>query len=300
MSSIKNVIVIGANGSIGASIFKALVDSSKFNVSVLARPESTAEYAANIKVFRSDYSDSSLVEVFKGQDAVVSALGAAGMFEQIKIIDAAVQAGVKRYLPSEYGCNTQNEKATALIPAFGFKVKVIEHLKQQEAKGLSWTAIESGPAFDMCIQAGIAGFNINTSQAVIMDGGNRAYSASNMSQIGNAVVAVLAKPEETANQFLYIDSFTTTQNEILAELEKATGKKWEVTHSTSDAAAKEGTELFGKGDFAGLFLLLSAIMLGEGYGSDFTQDAALANQKLGLPEQSLAETVKALAAGKSV
>jgi hypothetical protein len=88
------------------------------------------------------------VEAFKGQDAVVSALGAAGMGEQIKTIDAAVKAGVKRFLPSEYGSNTQNEKATALVPLFGFKVTVIEHLKKQEPKGLNWTAIEAGPAFD--------------------------------------------------------------------------------------------------------------------------------------------------------
>jgi hypothetical protein len=90
-----------------------------------------------------------LVEAFKGQDAVVSALGAAGMHEQIKIIDAAVKAGVKRFLPSEYGSNTQNAKATALVSFFALKVTIIEHLKKQEPKGLSWTAIESGPAFDM-------------------------------------------------------------------------------------------------------------------------------------------------------
>jgi hypothetical protein len=90
-----------------------------------------------------------LIEAFKGQDAVVSALGAAGMHEQTKIIDAAVKAGVKRFLPSEYGSNTQNAKATALVPFFALKVTIIEHLKKQESKGLSWTAIESGPAFDM-------------------------------------------------------------------------------------------------------------------------------------------------------
>lgn len=91
------------------------------------------------------------MEAFRGQDAVVSALGAGGMHEQIKIIDAAVKAGVKRFLPSEYGSNTQNAKAAALVSFFELKVTIIEHLKKQESKGLSWTAIESGPAFDMVI-----------------------------------------------------------------------------------------------------------------------------------------------------
>ncbi|TVY15994.1 Isoflavone reductase TP7-like protein [Lachnellula arida] len=300
MAPIKNVIVIGAGGSIGTSIFSALVASTKFTVSVLTRPESTASYGPNIKVFKSDYSETSLAAAFKGQDAVVSALGAAGMGEQLKIIDAAAKAGVQRYLPSEYGCDTQNEKATSLVPAFGFKVDVIEYLRKVEARGLSWTAIETGPAFDWGLQMGLVGFNINTHEALIMDGGNRPFSATNLSQIGNAVVAVLSKPAETANQFLYVDSFTATQNQILAELEKATGRKWAVTESSTEAAAREGKELFGRGDFEGLLLLLKAVMLGEGFGSDFTEDERLANEMLGLPEQGLIETVAALVKGESV
>lgn len=81
---------------------------------------------------------------------------------------------------------------------------------------------------------GLVGFNINTKKALILNGGNRAFSTSNLSQIGNAVVAVLLKPEETANQFIYVDSFTATQNEILAELEKVTGENWKVTESTAE------------------------------------------------------------------
>ena len=83
-------------------------------------------------------------------------------------------------------------------------------------------------------------------------------------------------------------------------LEKETGRKWDVTESSTEAAAVEGQELFSKGDYSGLLLLLKVNMLGEGYGSDFTKDAQLANEKLGLPEQSLEATVKALVGGKQV
>lgn len=132
---------------------------------------------------------------------------------------------------------------------------------------------------------------------MIFDGGNRPFSASNLSQIGNAVVAVLSKPNETANQTLYVHSFTATQNEILAELEKGTGEKWKVTESTTEAAKIEGEPLFAKGDIAGLLLLLKVIFLGGGYGSDFTKDAVLANEKLGLPNQDLASSVAAVIGG---
>ena len=135
---------------------------------------------------------------------------------------------------------------------------------------------------------------------MILDGGNRAFSTSNLSQIGNAVVAVLSKTEESANQFIYIHSFTATQNEILAELKKATGEKWKVTESTTEAAKAEGEPLFAKGDLTGLLLLLKVITLGEGYGSDFKKDAVLGNEKLSLPNQDLVSTVTALTTGKSI
>ncbi|KAH8598248.1 hypothetical protein B0O99DRAFT_684292 [Bisporella sp. PMI_857] len=300
MSTIQNVIIIGASGGIGSCIFKALVESNNFNVSVLARRESKNTYADTVKVFTSDYSDRSLFEAFKGQDAVVSALGAAGIEQEIKLIDAATKAGVKRFIPSEFGCNTQNKNTTDLIPIFGFKAKRIDYLKEQESKGLSWTAIEAGAGFDYGLQFGLVGFNINTSEALIVDGGSLPFSTTNLSQIGNAVVAVLKKPAATSNQFIYIDSFTATQNEILEEFEKVTGKKWDVSVTTSEQVKKEGLELFGKGDFAGLLSLLKVIMLSEGYGSDFTKDATLSNSKLGLPDQSLSKTITAIVAGKPI
>ncbi|KAN0110839.1 NAD(P)-binding protein [Hyaloscypha variabilis] len=298
--AIRNVMIIGASGTIGSHIFKAIVDSGKFNVAVLSRPESTNTYPAGIKVVTSDYSETSLVAAFKGQDAVVSALGAAGLAQEPKVIDACVKAGVKRFLPGEYSCDARNAKTSALIPVFAVKAQTAEHLKAQESKGLTWTSVITGPAFDMGLQFGHVGFNINTKEALIFDGGNKAFSVSNLSQIGNAVVAVLSKPEETANKVIYVDSFTATQNEILAELEKATDGKWKVTESTTEAAKKEGEPLFAKGDLAGLFLLLKVITLGEGYGSDFTRDAVLSNEKLGLPNQSLPLTIAAAVAGKSI
>ena len=148
-SSLPRLTKVKASGSIGGPIFKALLDCGKFTVSVLSRPESTNTYAPGIKVLISDYSEVSLVDAFRGQDAVVCALGAAGLAQTPKIIDACVTAGVQRFIPPEFGSNTQNSKATGLVPAFGMKVGFIEQLKKQESKGLTWTAIPAGAAFDL-------------------------------------------------------------------------------------------------------------------------------------------------------
>ena len=138
------------------------------------------------------------------------------------------------------------------------------------------------------------GFDVEKKEALIFDGGNKTFSTTLLSHIGNAVVAVLSKPEETANQFIFVHSFTTTQNEILAVAEKATGAKWKVTEQTTAAALAEGEPLFKKGDYSGLFSLLRVITFGDGYGSAFEKEAVEGNKMLDLESQDVEETVKAL------
>ena len=90
-----------------------------------------------------------MIEAFEGQDAVVCALGAGGLADTPKIIDAAIAAGVKRFIPSEFGSNTLNPKSAKLVPVFGLKLEFIERLKKAESKGMTWTAIPAGAAFDL-------------------------------------------------------------------------------------------------------------------------------------------------------
>lgn len=60
----------------------------------------------SVKVVKVDFGNhQALVDALKGQDAVVLTLGdLPNLFKNSKIIiDAAIEAGVKRVLPSEYG-----------------------------------------------------------------------------------------------------------------------------------------------------------------------------------------------------
>ncbi len=49
-----------------------------------------------------------------------------------------------------------------------------------------------------------------------------------MATIGLAVVGVLQRPAETANEYITIASHKSTQNEVLQELESKTGANWSV------------------------------------------------------------------------
>jgi hypothetical protein len=140
-----------ASGNLGPAILKGLLDTGAFNVTVLSRKESTATFPPQVKAIKTDYSDAHLAEVFAGQDAVISNINAGQMDVQRRTIDAAARAGVKRYLPSEFGANTTTEEGQRVCFLFGSKVQAVTYLRQKasENPNFSWSAVVTGPFFGM-------------------------------------------------------------------------------------------------------------------------------------------------------
>jgi hypothetical protein len=96
----------------------------------------------------SDFSLTSLVSIFRGQDAVISVIGGSGLGDQKLHVDAAVEAGVKRFMPSEFSTEDNSEAAQQLLPFFKTKTDLLDYLKEKEKEGLSWTALVCGPLLD--------------------------------------------------------------------------------------------------------------------------------------------------------
>lgn len=115
-----------------------------------------------------------------------------------------------------------------------------------------------------------------------------------MRTIGKGLVALLSTPElveQSANAYVYITSFTTTQNEMLKIFEKLTGEKWKIENVNAKAVQKDALEKFGKGDYSAVReLILAANFSDEGLG-DISKLAW--NEKLGLPKESMEDTIKA-------
>lgn len=65
------------------------------------------------------------------------------------MIDAAVEAGVKRFIPSDYGSVAENPEAAALDSRKGDCESIVEHLRSKESTGLTWTALITGLFFDL-------------------------------------------------------------------------------------------------------------------------------------------------------
>jgi putative NADH-flavin reductase len=78
----------------------------KFNVTAVARSSSTYEGPEALNVVKVDFNNhADLVQAMKGQDALILTISASPELAptSIKLIDAAVEAGVKLIIPSEFG-----------------------------------------------------------------------------------------------------------------------------------------------------------------------------------------------------
>lgn len=299
MSPIHTVALAGASGNLGPSILTALLAANTFEVTILTRSDSTATFPSGVKVIPVDYTSlPSLTAAMTGQDAVVSTLSMLAMSAQTLMIDAAIAAGVKRFIPSEFGSDTYNAKARPL-PVYKGKVDVQEYLAAKaKTSSLTYTEIITAGFFDWALMMGFF-VNFKDRKATLYDGGDRPFSVTRLSAIGAAVVGVLQHPEETENRPVYVHEAVITQNQLIRIAEEvAPGKSWGTTVVETEMLEREAWEQL-KGPVEGrspfmMYNFLFRAVFGEGYGGDIS--AKVDNELLGVKMMS-EEEVRELVAG---
>jgi uncharacterized protein YbjT (DUF2867 family) len=128
----------------------ALLESG-FDVMAIARQQSTATFPARVTVKKVDTTSiDALTEALKGQDAVVSTVGTAAASSQKTIIDAAVAARIKRFIPSEFGYNTREARGTKIGGLLKAKIETVDYLIElsQKHDWFTWTSLSTGTLFD--------------------------------------------------------------------------------------------------------------------------------------------------------
>ncbi|CAI6338244.1 unnamed protein product [Periconia digitata] len=291
--SIKNVALIGGTGTLGAPVLKGLKESS-FNVSVLNRQSSKSNYPdVNVITVPDDLDVSKVTELFKQNsiDALVITIAGSRVTEQKKLIEAALNAGVQRVFPADFGsCDSADDKTNEVLPLMAGKKSVRDYLISLEGKGkLTWTSLITAHFFDWGFSNLLLKFDVKARKAYIIDGGDIKFSGSNLDFIAEAVVRVLQRPEETANKLLYVHSHHVTQNEILSVLEKVTGTKWEKIHESSEEQLRKARPKMLEGDHdAGE----EVVAVWGIVAADWSDRKGFANDLLGLKTLDLEETVR--------
>ncbi|RFU82039.1 oxidoreductase [Trichoderma arundinaceum] len=289
-SPYKNIAIAGASGNVGKVLVKALLDAGNFNVTALKRSSSSSTFPDKVKVIDVDFdSVDSLTAALKGQDVLLSAVGASALGdEQKRLIDASIAAGIKRFLPSEFGSNLDNE-LTAKLPVFEAKVEVQNYLREKaKTTPLTYTLVYSGPFLDWGLDFQFI-FKSAGSKPVLYDGGNTVFSTSTLDTVSDAVISILAKPEETKNRSVRFQSVAISQTKIL-ELAKeiAPHRDWQPEVVKLDDLTRAADERLARGikDAETFTPYILRAINDPRYGPKFEN---LDNELLGLKQSTEAE-----------
>jgi putative NADH-flavin reductase len=124
-----------ATGNLGPFIFAALT-SHNFSVTIISRLSSTATFPPNSNIIRinDSFDENELAAAFKGQDAVVNCISHAGHHTQKSIINAAVHAGVRRYIPSGFASNSENTDVLELQPRLAKNAEIVSYCARKRQR----------------------------------------------------------------------------------------------------------------------------------------------------------------------
>ncbi|KAL2263898.1 hypothetical protein VTK26DRAFT_4458 [Humicola hyalothermophila] len=245
------ILIFGGTGTIGRYITSALLSAKpSFQQLVLfTSPNSAKEKAQLLDGWKSRglsvivgdlTSDADVTAAYAGVDTVISAVGRGGLQHQINLLRLAeASESVKWFLPSEFGTDIEHntDKSPHERP-HQLKLQVRKYIREN-LKRVKVTYVVTGPYFDMWVNAGpgfekAGGFLPEKKQAYVIEDGNGKVGFCTMRDVGKFVAATLRSPEASFGKALKVQSFVVTPSEVLAEYERQTGAKWEVTKTPLD------------------------------------------------------------------
>ena len=294
----QKVAIAGATGNLGPTIVQSLVDAG-FDVTVLSQSGNTTGLPAAAKTVKVNYdygSQHTIVDALKGQDVFISAIP--NHESQPALIDAAIAAGVKRFIPSEFGSNISGNAKTAALPVFKGKGITQDYLKNKSSQ-ISYTLIVTGLFLDWGMQVGLS-VDLKGGPTRVFDGGDGRHSTTLLKDIGQAVVGVLKHPEETKNRAVYVQSAAISQNELIEIAKKAKpGVKIERQEASveklvedSHKQLEQGGDQIGSAMFG--FIVVSVFGDSVEYGNEWSEKND--NELLGIKELTT-EELEGLVAG---
>lgn len=227
-----NLFIIGGTGDLGGKITAQLLAKKAFNVKILVRKDTLATKkdlvdkfkAAGGVIVEGDLNDTQfLTEALKGSDTLISTVSGGALFggSQDGFLKAAVAAGVRRFLPSEFGVDYTDKTN----PFFAQKAAFREKL---EASGLEYTYVITGGFYEF-VFGPFSGFFPEQARATIPGDGNQVISTTHTEDIARYLPEILLD-RETKNQKVYLAGSKITLKDAVKIFEEESGKKFELVH----------------------------------------------------------------------
>lgn len=241
-----NILIIGATGNIGKPITEQVI-AAKANfgrIAILTSQNTATQKSSLIEALKSQgveifvgdvASEHDVKKAYQGIDIVVSAVGRGAILTQIELIKWASETpAVKRFFPSEFGTDIEHNSRSPNEKPHQLKLKVRAYAKT--VPNLHFTYLVTGPYSDWYMtkntQDDLSTFDVKGKRAVLLGDGNGKVAFTTMADVGRLLVAAVLHPSAEEHKILIVNSFTATPNEIVAEFEKQTGAKWDVSYTS--------------------------------------------------------------------
>ncbi|KAJ5787106.1 hypothetical protein N7457_002096 [Penicillium paradoxum] len=283
MEPIRKVALLG-RGMLGSAVLAQLIDAG-FQVTVLSRTASSMDEShSSVRTMQVDYSSiDKLVTALQGQDAVVSTVGTSGISIQKTVIDASIRAGIRRFIPSDFGALTTRPGAESL-PLNAPWIEIQSYLTEKALGGqIEYTLFAVGPFLEFVMSMPFL-IDLQTQIATVYDNGTHPFSSTSVSSVGKAIAGALKNATATKNRLVSVHDTVLTQNRVLRLAKKYSGPDIEWVENPVDAAIELDTILTNtkQGDldlFKTLALLKAALLSGR-FETEFK---AVDNDLVGVP-----------------
>ncbi|KAK5949293.1 hypothetical protein OHC33_009646 [Knufia fluminis] len=292
------VALAGATGNLGPAALKALLEAG-FEVTILSRKDSNSTDSLpahpNQKVIKVDYNDvEDLRSALQGIDVVVSTLAATSFNDRKPLIDAALTAGVKRFLPSEFGSDMANP-LNRKLPVFQGKVETQEYLEKlaKSHPDFTYTYTYNNVFLDWGLQVGFI-MNPKEHKATLYDGDDVPISMTTLATVGKAVVGIIKNLDATKNRGVCFHDGVFTQKQLIELFKKIDGKEWTTEQASTVDIEKSAYEALKKGE--NISKTMVDFLYRGAFSRDHTPDftGKVENELLGLKEMSEEEVIEVL------
>jgi len=186
-----------------------------------------------VELLAGDLSASSaeLIDIFRNYDAVVSCTGygtGAGGF-QLKLANAVLDAGVKRYFPWQFGVDFEEIGRGSAQDLFDEQLDVRELLRSQSAT--RWVIISTGMFTSYLFEPFFGILDLENKSINAIGGWDTAVTLTTPDDIGRLTAEIFFTEPQIENEIVYIAGDTITYRDLVDIAESLSGQKYERTLS---------------------------------------------------------------------
>ncbi|KAE9372192.1 hypothetical protein N431DRAFT_558082 [Stipitochalara longipes BDJ] len=273
----KKVALAGASGYLGRRILDHLLTIPTLSQLTILTHSSSVEFPSSpilTIVSVPSYQDvATLTVALQGHDLLISTLSRVGANDADEpLVLAAIAAGVRRYMPSEYTVDVMHPHAIAIAGStvLAGKIASAQRLQKLAENGdIEYTTLVTGAFLDFWFEYPNPVILTKARTITLLDGGEKKMTGVTTSFVAKSIGAIVAMSQEaTKNQRIRIAEVEYTGKALLHTLEEVTDTKWTVIDQSTDEIFKGGLKAGENGDVRGFYLgnIIKINFDGEGAG----------------------------------